>query len=276
MYKLFIINISGLIKINKTFLKCLKIFGQLSHLVTYLFPIFITIIGLIFPCKPPLLGSMVNKLDDNCDLYYYNSFCLSMKTVMIAILEFLIAKQGTICGLHYAIYCLLIAIVYLTVKSNNLNGGKGAVLSFREVQVLEKVVNDNIRDRLLPVTICVIPVVQIFAGFVIVKLEGEGKEWLKVGMFALVYSEVLVFNLVSVSSAAVVHNVTGRWLEGRRSRLARFWGIRGCGKKTMRRYWKSCLALRLYFWSNYVDRLTPLIVQQFCVVQTMSLILLSR
>lgn len=263
-------------------IKLVQIFCHLSELVTYTFPILITVTGLIFPCKPPLLGSIVyHFLDQDCRVWNYDIICFDVKKVAIALLEFLISKHGTVSGLHYAVYSLVNGIIYLILKFNQIVEIRASIMKFREVQVLENFLNGNIRSRLFPIAMGVIPVVQIFVGFVILKLsnveEGKSLDWLKLGMFGMVYLEVLSFNLIAVSAGAKLYDGTQKWLQGQRS--ARIVGIEEIDfrrAKVMRKGWKSCRPLRLQFGNNYVDRLTPLVIQEFCAVQTMSLILLNK
>lgn len=251
--------------------KGVKFFCQLSKLVTYAFPYFITCMALLFPCKPPLMGSMLHQNLEECGGSYNYIVCVNLQKLIVASFEFIVSKQGTISSLHYAIYSLLMGIIYLSIKCESLSRTKNPAMAFREVQVLERVVNANIRWRLFPVTMGFIPIVQIFAGFAIVKLSSSGINWLKLAMFGLVFLEVLVFNLITVSSAANICNKSMDWLKTQKLRES---GEHGT--KAMRKFWRSCPPLKLRMGNNFVDRLTPLIVQQFCSVQTMSLILLSN
>lgn len=151
----------------------------------------------------------------------------------------------------------MIGIIFLSIKCKQLSW-QDSVIEFRKVQILEKVLNVNIKGPLFPVTMGTLPAVQIFTGFVIIKLnESPDMDWVKVAMFSLVYFEVLLFNLISVSAAASAFILTGEWLQGQRSRGAYY--------REKKRYWASCVPLSLQFGTNFVDRLTPLRVQEYCL-----------
>lgn len=47
------------------------------------------------------------------------------------------------------------------------------------------------------------------------------------------------------------------------------------GKKLIRRQVKGCSMLKVKFGSNFIDRGTPLVIQNFCINQTVSLTLIK-
>ncbi|OXA41225.1 hypothetical protein Fcan01_24078 [Folsomia candida] len=86
-------------------------------------------------------------------------------------------------------------------------------------------------------------------------------------LFLWAYFLVLVFTMLLFSAAAQINKLSVNW-------IAKFKG--SSDKKLERRMHKSLMSLRLEFGNNFVETLTPLVVQEFCVRQTVSCLLVKR
>lgn len=84
--------------------------------------------------------------------------------------------------------------------------------------------------------------------------------------------DAIICNLVVFTLASQVHNSSLKIMRnlGRKS-MALF----GQGRSIAKRQLRACAILRVKFGSNFIDRGTPLVVETFCINQTMSLTLIK-
>lgn len=133
------------------------------------------------------------------------------------------------------------------------------------VQIFEKCLNSCIRGRIFLVGALTIPAFQIIICNVAVKLFQSDKI---IGLiFLLGYFLILLFTVVMFSVAAKVNTLSRNWLSRSKWNTCKKWD---------RKVHRSLTPLRLEFGNNFVDTLTPLVVQQFCVTETASFLLLTR
>jgi hypothetical protein len=137
--------------------------------------------------------------------------------------------------------------------------------SYRKLQILEKMTNSFTRFRLLPVFAWMFPIMQILLLFVVIKLFHS--ETAKATVFTVMYFAVAIFTIGIFSVGAKTHNLTNEWIKGSKQ---------SCKNKLERRTYNSIMPLRLYFANNFVDTLTPCVIQDFCVRSTASLLLLGK
>lgn len=76
----------------------------------------------------------------------------------------------------------------------------------------------------------------------------------------------MVSNLVIFGGAGTIFSSSAKWLKVVQNQQR---------NDFRRRVVKSMRPLRIYFGSNYVDNLTTLVIQHFCMIQTMNLLLLA-
>jgi vacuolar-type H+-ATPase subunit I/STV1 len=140
--------------------------------------------------------------------------------------------------------------------------------SYRKLQVLEKIINSFMRNRLLPVFAWMMPILEIIMLYIVIKIcHSPDPSCIKTLMFAVLYFGTTMFTVGIFSAAAIVHNVTKKWIKR---------PTQGCKNKLQRKIRQSIIPLRLYFKNNYVDTLTPCVIQDFCVRTTASLLLLGK
>lgn len=90
-------------------------------------------------------------------------------------------------------------------------------------------------------------------------------------LFPILFTDVLITNVAIVTMAANVYTrSTNILLNWQRSN-----GSRGQGKLE-RKIIKSCFRLKVRFGNSYVDKFTPCVIQNFCFIQTASLLIISK
>jgi hypothetical protein len=109
------------------------------------------------------------------------------------------------------------------------------------------------------------PFAQIMTGFGCIRLhsllEPSNLIFLAVSLF-----DTGMYNVLFFSGAKKSFTNSTEWIKKMKS-------LHG-NDKMKRRVLRSMLPLRVWFGNNYVDRMTPLAVQQFCWIQTANLLLL--
>lgn len=126
--------------------------------------------------------------------------------------------------------------------------------------------------RLIPVYILLMPVLQILTQYVSIMMHDEIPMPVFL-IFPLVWANVIVNNIFVFTLASWVNNVSIKILrEQTNAMIRRGWGGR---KSSLIKSAKACPALKIKFGSNFIDSGTPLVIQDFCQAQTMSLILIS-
>ncbi|OXA40964.1 hypothetical protein Fcan01_24333 [Folsomia candida] len=144
--------------------------------------------------------------------------------------------------------------------------GTADQVDYRKVQVFEKLLNACTRERIFLKTAILAPTFQIMLSVVSIKMIQMGQGIFAV-MFTWVYFFALGFTLLAFSAAAKVFGASQEWISG--CKLA------ADKSKCARRFHKSLRPLRLQFGNNFVEVLTPLIVQEFCVSQAISFLLVT-
>lgn len=91
----------------------------------------------------------------------------------------------------------------------------------------------------------------------------------QVSFFLVTYVNIFVYGMVILNFTTAIHVKADDFV--RRSKLEG-----GENASYFRKVRKSFRPLRLEFGNNYVDRSTPLVMQEFCIRQTASLVLLIR
>lgn len=140
---------------------------------------------------------------------------------------------------------------------------------YRSLQLLCGKFNGCSRLVLFPIAMTIVPVLQIFACFVTIKLHDEipMPEFL---IFPVIFLDGLLVNLVLCTVASSIFS--------RSRKLLLIWGKRlGTHKRGfIAKSLKSCFSLKARFGNSFVDEFTPLVLQGFCISQTASLLLLSN
>lgn len=137
---------------------------------------------------------------------------------------------------------------------------------YHKISVLEKSINAVLMERILPCFILCVPVVEIVSIFVCISFHDDIAMPGFV-MFPILGLDAILATTICLTLASKVHNVSK--MLARRLRSAEIM-VRN-RDMTMSREIKALSPLKIKFGSNFVDRRTPLVIQNFCVTKTMTL-----
>lgn len=222
--------------------------------------------ALFNPCKPPLLGSYL--LCSTSALGSLSNYWIPV----IASLEFFVCMQSVLRGAHQVVFSLLALIAEFWgnctqfLNQPRTENVRKTLLRYRELQISEKIINSTFRATVFLPLLCALPLIQIFAGVAFVTLFHTAG-WLSLLIFWIAWQEAVFVGVISMSAGSVIYTRTYDWILGKRGKDGR----RAYGSKVV----KSYRPLRLEFGSNFIDRLTALVMQEFCVRNTASLLLLQ-
>lgn len=139
---------------------------------------------------------------------------------------------------------------------------------YRALQVLEKYMNAFLERRIVPVTMLTIPLNQIIGQYVSICLHDTIPMPFFL-MFPLIAVDTGVCNVLVFTLASWVHSGSLDVLRKLR-RLT-------CGRRNsvFAKNLKSCSLLKIKFGSNFIDRGTALVIQDFCMNQTANLVMIN-
>lgn len=230
--------------------------------VSIVVPLLLAAVVAISPCLPPFLSSLFCR-PDNMEWIFDKKIKLGF-----AIIEFVLYSMGTIAGAYYGVFFQPPAISRLWLDCKTLIESPDIVENqfsvYRKIQIYEKTLNSSIRDRIFLLMALLCPLFQVLAGFASIVAANSGNFSILV-VCGMLYCVVLSVTLISFSAAAKVSQITQIWIMSTRAK---------CKIKVDRKTLKSLVSLRIQFGMNFVEALTPLVVQEFCVQQTTSLLLL--
>lgn len=139
------------------------------------------------------------------------------------------------------------------------------ILAYRELQVLNRVMNSILLTKVTPTMVSVAPAIQVFGQYVCIMLHKE-IPYPQFILFPVTVWNSFACNMFFLSFASAMFGRSERVLKRMRGLSA---------NKKIRRKVRASWELRLKFGSNYVDQGTPLVIQDFCILQTVNLILMS-
>lgn len=216
------------------------------------------------PCKPPLLASNLR-----CSMVVSNWIgSLAMVTF-----ELVVRTQNISYSLHCVFFTQVSGLVLMWGQCNEfLKNNRikidSLVKGYRQLQVKEKMHNSSYKGRILPVCALGVPFIQILSGFALTALFGKASPFVT-SIFLVLYLDAVGLGLTVLTATSIINVKSGEWVNNLRSRVV--------GKDIyFRRVQLSFRPLRLEFGNNFVDRLTPLVIQEFCSRQTASLLVLNR
>jgi hypothetical protein len=139
---------------------------------------------------------------------------------------------------------------------------------YKRIQIIERYFNNFLQNGLAPAMVIIVPCIQITGQYVCIKLHSQipMPGFL---LFPLILFDAGLHNIVVFSMASSIHNASTET-------LATWKRIHGGKKKSWeRKQIKACSAMKVKFGSNYMDRSTALVIQNFCMTTTMSLLLIK-
>lgn len=226
--------------------------GQLQYVCL---PVSMGIFAIFLPSKPPLLSALFCQNED-CN------FAIRFILIIIETTNMAVAADGS--GYHG----LVLLIPSITFILSDLKYLKTGISGYRKLQVLEKIVNSVIRDRIFATYGYFLPFVQLSLCFMAIKIwQSPDANIARMAIFVSPYLGLLTFTMVAFSVAGNVIRISAEW-------ILRFKGKNKSAFK--RRVCRSLAPLRIQFGNNFVEQLTPLVIQEFCIRQTASLLLVWK
>ncbi|OXA48160.1 hypothetical protein Fcan01_16887 [Folsomia candida] len=262
--------------------KLMVAFLQLLETTAILIPTIVIAIQLHNPCALPFLGS----LSHYCSKGIWTAPPDWVHVFMLTT-DFWIWLHFIYDGSFYIIYAFMVGIVcmvdyleYFEKMALEIQNSGSSRASLEEhldkvlhtykcLRLLEKTINHAMKGQLVPAMIGVCPQIQVFSMFVCIKLYS------KIPMpgfliFPLVMFDSSVNNLVIETLAAKVNTNSVKFLSDLNRGLKSF-----PNKSSHRKEMRACTAAKIQFGQNFVDKGTPLVIENFCFNQTVSLLLLN-
>lgn len=209
---------------------------------------------LFSPCVPPLLISLL------CHPSQSNGWKLDrmygpvtrMGFAILELVQFHVVGTG---GDYYINFFMTTAVVRLWLDCKVLTESgdtfENQVILYRRIQIYEKALNSCIRDRIFLTLALLGPLFQILSGFTLVEMANSSN-YSTLLACGLLYFTMLCLTLFCFSATGQVNQITVNWIAGRRA---------VCKTRVNRKTLKSLVSVRLQFGTNFVERLTPLVVQ---------------
>ncbi|OXA61760.1 hypothetical protein Fcan01_00411 [Folsomia candida] len=225
------------------------------------------------PCTPPFIMSMQPKCTERARF--------SVVQLGVHVFEGWMFLHMLLAGGCWVIYALFTGIVSILSYFSILNRKIEAIETeanlntsiqfYQRIQILEKSYNSFLRDRILPSMILCVPGIQIITQYVTLNHHSD------IAMpgflvFPLIAVNTGMTNVLAFTLAAFVNSASEKVMEtlGKKASLLP-------GKKSLiKRRIRGCSVLKVKFGSNFIDRGTPLVMQTFCINQTVSLTLIKQ
>ncbi|OXA47716.1 hypothetical protein Fcan01_17514 [Folsomia candida] len=251
--------------------RAMALFMHVAHFSVIAVPMAAFALILVRPCTPPFLLSLSNQCEG---IVWYGP------AIIIPLFELWIGLQFFITGTVWSFFGIFVSVVTLQtyfrilnsqiLASVSLDDVNQVIQKYRGIQVLEKHLNEWLKPVLVPSLITLAPSLQILSQYVCIQMHNDipMPGFLVVPLIVqnTIIVNILVFTLASYvfsSSARVMQNIKRRIRkEPRRS--------------TIKKDLKACSIMKIKFGTNFVDRGTPLVIQDFCLSQTMQLLLIKR
>ncbi|OXA56473.1 hypothetical protein Fcan01_08673 [Folsomia candida] len=217
-------------------------------------------------CAPPFLGAYFFQCSP-CSGRNPEVNCVALIVILVADFYFVftILHKGFFYLIHVVFATTGRMVDYLEIirssSSDNLH-------IYKALQILEAQLNDYVRLRVMPAFISLVPVIEVLSLFVIIKLHGQ-----------VPLPGFLLFpqGFITTGSALIVYETVAAILNTKSAQTIGKWGQQEIYRgKVKRREVRSLRSLMVKFGANYIDKGTPLVTQNFCVSQTVSMLLMKR
>lgn len=177
----------------------------MGKLECWILPGCVTLLAILQPCKPPLLSANFCE-NGQLELNFANR-CIFI------IVEFL--NMATI--LISAVSCCMVTLVpclsFLLAELKGIENLAAGISDYIKLQVLEKIVNSVLRDRLLAVMGYFGPFVQLMLCFIAIKIfHTPDVHIFRGAVFIWAYIGILGVTLVTFSVAGNVIRVSMKWI----------------------------------------------------------------
>ncbi|OXA39537.1 hypothetical protein Fcan01_25773 [Folsomia candida] len=222
-------------------------------------------------CAPPYFGSIFL---DKCTRSEVNSTPGMLSKFLVYFIEWFIPVQCLWSAMFYFIQVYYGGLTYLLDYLNVLNAtwstlSPRAILDFyKQTKLLEIKLNHCVGRIIVPVSLVGFPSVQILAFFTMIRLY-EDIPMPAFLYFPRMYMDMLLLNVILQTLAANLSIKSDR-LRTKFLTEGHTW------RKVNRKELQATNSMSLKVGSNYIAAGTPLVIQDFCVNQTVSLLLMTR
>ncbi|OXA38752.1 hypothetical protein Fcan01_26387 [Folsomia candida] len=252
--------------------KLMKIFIPVATLSLTGIAIFEFLLLLFAPCTPPFLLSMF----PTCRQYYANGYLVQCG---IRLFESWMQWHMLLSGGTWVIYILFVGIVCLLTYFRVLHSQIAQIKKdqdmdtcirlYRSIQILEKSFNDFLMVMIVPAMMICSPGIQLIVQYVCIN---HHKDIAMPGflVFPTLGLDAGINNVLVFTLASHINIGSEKALQGMKEKVM---GLEK--RKLMKRQIRACSVLKVKFGSNFIDRGTPLVIQNFCVNQTVALTLIK-
>ncbi|OXA41151.1 hypothetical protein Fcan01_24014 [Folsomia candida] len=182
-----------------------------------------------------------------------------------------LTTSGRLQGFAIMLACLATSIPREITKIENHNDVSACIWLYRYVQVLEKSFTAFVSEKLVPTIMFCLPALQIFSLYVCITLHAT-IALPGFAIFPLLAINAGISNILVITLASMVNVSSQRVLNALAQKVV---GCTGGKRALQRREVEACGVLKIKFGSNFIDRGTPLVMQNFCISQTVSLCLVK-
>lgn len=209
---------------------------------------FVLAINLLFPDFTIFLSNMSKNI--------------LIKAVLM-FLDIIMWNRAAVFGGYYALIVLIALLAYLQNGMNQVLRKKD-FKRLNQARVLERLMNSFLRRRIVLAIISSCALIEILMGSVLLAAGGVS---IIIAVFAIYYVEILLFLIVFLTFAA---NIYSQGLQ-----IVRFYG-KESNTKFEKKVCSSIMSMRIEFGNNFIDRLTPLVIQEKVTGETVSFSLLLK
>jgi len=232
------------------------------------FPFLFYPVVIMYPCNPPFLGSWLSECTQEIETR--PPLIISLFLAFLDMLVYYLVD----CDFNFnsTLVCLVIANICLAEYFVEKFLGKSdstvtqKLKDYQSLQVLIKMQNFCCRQFLTPYTItwaCWIHILMTFGA----NESGRNAPLPMLFNMGVGSTDAFLICLLITSKAAKVFGTSVSTLRILKYKCAR--------DKLQRKQFASLVTARIYFHNNYVDQTTPIVIQDFCVNQIVSITLIN-
>ncbi|OXA61761.1 hypothetical protein Fcan01_00410 [Folsomia candida] len=225
------------------------------------------------PCTPPFILSMQPKCTKTMG---FGAVHLGVRIFEGWMVRHMMLAGG--CWIIYALFTGIVSILsYFSILNRKIEAIKTeadlnmCIQFYQRIQILEKLYNSFLRDRILPSLMLCVPGLQVITQYVTINHYSD------IAMpgflaFPMIAVNCVVTNVLAFTLASFVNSASEEVMKSLGRKMRGFSGKKALIKRQIR----GCAVLKVKFGSNFIDRGTPLVVQTFCINQTVSLTLIKQ
>lgn len=159
---------------------------------------------------------------------------------------------------------------FINRQTNTVEQMDSSLKMYREFRIIEIINSLACSKRLFPTCVTGFPAIQFSSFYVCLKLH-ENISWPAFGMFPMLYVDAVFLTIVIFTAASRVFKWSeDQLIEWKQNSLVI------TRKSRLRKTLNSLPSLKIRMGGNFVDTLTPLVIQDFCIRTSVSMLLLFQ